>query len=349
MTSPPYWGLRKYDIPDIVIGGEPECEHKWVIKENVDKRGVEGSTLKGSSPITTNRINYTIGTCKKCGAWKGQYGLELSFHLFIEHTLLWAEEAWRVLKDDGVFFLNMGDTYASGSGGCVNPGGGEKSLGKHLKVEGVHNLKRQNVSDLKRDRVKPKTKLMIPHRVAIGIVEAGWILRNDIVWYKPNSMPESCQDRFSKKWEAVFMFTKSKRYFFDLDAVREPHAGSTLIRAQRGRNGIGVPESALPGNSDNTPDPGAISEKGKNPGDVWPISPTPSPFDHYAMWPEELVERMVRCSSRPGDTVVDPFCGSGTTLRVVEALNRVGVGIDLGYKDIQEKRLADIQKELPGL
>ena len=87
------------------------------------------------------------------------------------------------------------------------------------------------------------------------------------------------------------------------------------------------------------------SEKGKNPGDVWEYATQPSPFEHYAMWPERLVERMVRCSTRPGDTVLDPFCGSGTTLLVAERLNRKGVGFDLGYEDIQRQRLSNTQKE----
>lgn len=311
ITSPPYWSLRKYDIPDVVIGGDEECDHKFDMEKQVKSVGAW--------------FEMKTGFCQ-CGAWKGQYGLEPLFKNYIEHTRLWAKEAWRVLKDDGVFFLNLGDSYGTGAGGYW-------SAKPYPGINENMRLKKQPVLG------KEKCKLLIPHRVAIALIDDGWILRNDVVWYKPNAMPESCQDRFSKKFEYIFMFVKQKKYYFDLDAIRAAHKyDGREISTVTDQKRIGTPmereiRERWPG-------------KGANPGDVWTINTTPSPHDHYAMWPEKLVDRMVRCSSKVGDTVLDPFCGSGTTLRVVDGLNRSGVGFDIGYESIQKKRTRNIQRKL---
>ena len=256
ITSPPYYSLRKYDIPNVIIGD-----------------------------------------------WKGQYGLEPTFQQYIEHTLLWCKEAWRVLRNDGVFFLNLGDSY-SGGGKCL---------------------------------------LDIPTRVSIALVDnQGWIKRNNIIWFKPNAMPESCGDRFSKKYEMIYMFVKKPKYYFDLDAVRVEHKGVSLERIKHKWEGHKEPMSAY-ADYDITR---MCHPEGKNPGDVWEITTQSSPEKHYAMWPEKLVERMIKCSTKTGDAVLDPFAGSGTTLRVADKLNREAYGIDLGYGDIQKKRMSLIQKEL---
>lgn len=286
ITSPPYWGLRKYDITDASIGN-----------------------------------------------WQGQYGLEPSHMDYIEHTRLWVKEAWRVLRDDGIFFLNLGDSYFGGGKG----NGSGKLRGIEIPKGGSFVNKRT------------KCKALIPHRVAIALIDDGWILRNDIVWHKPNAMPESCKNRFSKKFEYIFMFTKSRKYYFDLDTIREPHKQASIKRwgnggEQAGNTKYRQQQTAV-GNLRNASNP--LNVKGKNPGDIWQINTRPSPEKHFAMWPETLVERMILCSTKTGDTVLDPFCGSATTIRVAEQLNRDGVGIDLGYQDIQKRRLANIQPELP--
>ena len=286
ITSPPYWGIRKYDIPDVILGGRPGCQHEF--SETVLKKGNgDGRGNRRDREAGIKAGSCLSGFCS-CGSWKGQYGLETTYKLYIEHTLLWAKEVWRVLKDNGVFFLNLGDSYNS----------------------------------------RDKCKLLIPHRIAIALINAGWTLRNDIVWFKKNTMPESVTDRFSKTFEYIFMFIKSPKYYFDLDAIREPYAETSVSRAQRG-----------------------VSEnnkwvKGKNPGDIWAIPTQPSSEKHFAMWPEKLCERMIKCSTQPGDMVLDPFAGSGTTLRVADKLNRVGLGIDLGYQEIQKRRMSGVQKEL---
>lgn len=323
------WGLRKYDIPDIEI--------KPLISKN---------TPCNARPKKQHH-NFRNGKCKFCGLFKGQYGLEPSYTDYIEHTSLWAREAWRVLENDGIFFLNLGDTYSGsgGAGGDYNKGGLKEGQPKYKQGE---------------SELPAKCKMLIPHRVAIALIEDGWILRNDIVWAK-NAMPESCKDRFSKRFEYIFMFVKQQKYYFDLDAVREPYGDWIKKDGNRpsdmGKSGkkykdkakYGGGGTSFQGHSGQFKANGEsmLHEKGRNPTDIWQINTQPSPEHHFAMWPEKLVERMILCSTKIGDTVLDPFCGSGTTLLVAEILNRESFGIDLGYKDIQEKRLNHIQKELP--
>jgi site-specific DNA-methyltransferase (cytosine-N4-specific) len=285
--------------------------------------------------------------CIHCGAWKGQHGLEPDFRLYIEHIRLWAREAWRVLKDDGLFFMNLGDSFG-GSWGAYGDG----------TMRG--NQKRKRVAErwerygTPKDIIPPtvnapyKCKLMIPARAAIALIDDGWILRNDIVWWKINAMPESVKDRFSSRHENIFMFSKSSRYYFNLDAVREPHKEKTLTVIGTKRNGSkGTDElGKVKSHGFMSMPERTLNPAGVNPGDVWEYATQPSQEKHYAMWPEKLVERMIRCSTRPRDIVVDPFVGSGSTLRVADRLNRIGYGIDLGYQDIQERKLREIQKEL---
>lgn len=309
ITSPPYYALRKYDIPDVVIGGDSGCVHEW-----------------GESQVGVQNP----GICVKCNAWKGQYGLEPTPQMYVEHTRLWAKETWRVLRGDGVFFLNIADTYAGsgGAGGDYNPGGMREGQPKYRQVK---------------NNFPTKCQLLIPHRVAIALVDDGWILRNTIIWYKTNAMPESVTDRLSKKYEYIFMFVKQRKYFFDLNSIKETLKFSSIQRKKYpyGRTGekhaqLRVLSGKPQGDKSHIVD--------KNPGDVWQIATQSSREMHYAMWPERLVERMVKCSTKAGDTILDPFAGSGTTLKVAMELGRKAIGIDLGYRDIQERRLAIVQR-----
>ncbi len=310
ITSPPYWGLRKYDIPDIMID-----------------------------------------------SWKGQYGLELSYRDYIQHTLLWCQEAWRVLKDDGIFFLNIGDSYSAHKD-CKQVAQ-SVSIGKPSEMACVlskGDSPSHNSKQLKLDSMKNKCKMLIPHRIAIELIEKGWILRNDILWEKGNCMPESVKDRFSKRFEYIFMFVKNEKYYFDLDAIREKQSESTIKRAEyairinetyENRKEIKLGHEHIGSSPIRLGRKNMLSNtliQGKNPGDAWQINTQPSSIKHYAQWPEKLVERMLLCSTKENDLILDPFCGSGTTLKVAIRNNRQAVGIDLGYSDIQERKLKDIQK-----
>ena len=241
ITSPPYWGLRKYDIPDIEVDG-----------------------------------------------WKGQYGLEPSYKDYIAHTIMWAKEAYRILRNDGIFFLNIGDSYQTQSG--VNA---SKNLEDAQKWS---NLSQTAITmHIKQQDLMHKCKMLIPHRIAIALIDEGWILRNDIIWHKPNGMPESVSDRFSKKFEYIFMFVKNSKYYFDLDSIRTEYSIATYQRNKylyQDRTGKDLGQ--LKGKENSYKNIQA-NEKGKNPGDVWAINTQPSTEKHFAMWPEKLVERMIRC------------------------------------------------------
>jgi site-specific DNA-methyltransferase (cytosine-N4-specific) len=167
-----------------------------------------------------------------------------------------------------------------------------------------------------------KNLLMIPARFAIAMQDAGWILRNDIIWAKPNGMPSSVTDRLSTKHEHLFLFAKKPKYYFDLDAAAEPvvkgSSGSTFDSGKTAEHQLGRAGSA-----------GREESETKNPGDVWRIATSPFPGSHFAVFPPALPERCILAGSRPGDTVLDPFSGSGTTGMVAGKRGRKYVGIDL--------------------
>ncbi len=284
ITSPPYYALRRYQIPDVIIGGNKDCQHEWGNKKitlkhksNETNPGKEAYFKdKGASDDTGYQF------CIHCNAWQGQYGLEPTPQLYIEHTRLWAKEAWRVLKKDGVFFLNLSDSYAGSNCGSNDYRGRKQDE----KYQG------QKVG--KQKGYPSKCQLLIPHRVAIALIDDGWILRNTIIWYSTNKMPESVTDRFSKKYEYVFMFVKQERYYFDLNSVREPHKEVSIRRvdtALRNREKGGEVENEIKGDPANSPNPynknngigsmqpnqfkggdymvAELNPLGKNPGDVW--------------------------------------------------------------------------------
>lgn len=217
-------------------------------------------------------------------------------------------EVRRLLRDDGTLWLNLGDSYA-GSGKGRN---GDGSLGKMASAK-----QRSSVGSYLGavpptkaiTGFKPKDLIGIPWRVAIALQEDGWFLRQDIIWSKPNPMPESVTDRCTRAHEYLFLLSKSRRYRFDVDAIAEP--GTTSARRQR--------------------------------RSVWTIVPKTFPGAHFATFPEELVEPCVLAGSRPRGKVLDPFLGSGTTAVVALGLGRAAVGIELNpeYAQIARRRIEE--------
>ena len=274
--------------------------------------------------------------------------------MYVAHTVTILREIRRVLRPDGVIFLNLGDSYASGKGTCFNPGGGQSSLERHahLKNRQAYPLDRGNKSSLTRMGLKPKDLCLIPHRVMLAAQADGWWVRSDIIWAKPNPMPESCRDRPTDAYEHIIMLTKSAKYYFDQDAVREPHLAVSLKRIESGLHhkhpsdiGVGIP----PVNTERMGER-FCHHAGRNIRNVWTFATQPY-GGHFATFPEELPRRCIKAASKAGDVVLDPFGGSGTTGRVAIELGRTPVLLDIAYGGgaydaLADKRTRNVQRAL---
>jgi len=236
----------------------------------------------------------------------GQIGLEPTPDEYVAALVDVFREVRRVLRDDGTLWLNLGDSYAS------NPAsGGEQSS----KMTGGEHKRTPSIGYRRPANLKPKDLIGIPWRVAFALQADGWYLRQDIIWHKPNPMPESVTDRCTKAHEYLFLLSKSARYYYDADAVRE---GDQVYTRKAGgyHNDIGTkPKGGEYRNK------GGIADKdtttvGRNRRSVWTIATQPYSGAHFATFPPKLIEPCILAGSRPGDTVLDPFGGSGTTAGV---------------------------------
>lgn len=270
----------------------------------------------------------------------GQIGAETSPAEFVAAIVAVFREARRVLAEDGTLWLNLGDSYTGGGGGNYGSGKSVKSQGGQ-QVTNVRN--RANAPE--NGGLPPKNLMGIPWRVAFALQDDGWILRNDVIWAKPNAMPESVTDRLSTRHEHLFMLTKSPRYWFDLDPIRKPHAEESISRASRGRaTAYAAPDQAPNKRSESQP-----NKLGGNPGDVWEIPTKPFAGAHFATFPEELPRRCIASGCKPGGVVLDPCSGSGTTGAAAQALGRRYVGIDINADYLKlslETRLRDTPLDL---
>jgi len=223
VTSPPYWGLRDYGVDATVWGGNPECDHEWgdVIAVNAtnhtDKRRWNQTRNGRDEEQPTEKRVAWLRTkvpqgkfCHHCGAWAGALGLEPTPELFIAHIVEVFAEVRRVLRDDGVLFMNLGDSYATGGGSIGrSPGGGEQ--GARFLRQGHINTQPNRMP---LPGLKPKDLIGIPWMAAFALRSAGWWLRSDIIWAKPNPMPESVTDRPTSAHEHLFLFVKSGDHTF---------------------------------------------------------------------------------------------------------------------------------------
>ncbi|TWS20983.1 site-specific DNA-methyltransferase [Tsukamurella asaccharolytica] len=267
-----------------------------------------------------------------------EHGAEPDPRLFVERLVRLFRELGRVLADDGTLWLNLGDSYATQ--------GGVRTVGESSWTAGQARTEVQPTKSRSRPTdITPKNLRGIPWRVAFALQDDGWILRNDVIWSKPNAMPESVTDRLSSRHEHLFMLTKSQRYHFDLDAIREQYDGDRAL-SRRSRSGATNKENSIAqpwGRAEATPPRtkpqtnfgptgernGKFHEKGRNPGDVWEIATQPFPGAHFATMPVRLAERCIQAGCKPGGTVLDPFSGSGTTGLAAARHGRRYVGIDL--------------------
>jgi DNA modification methylase len=246
----------------------------------------------------------------------GQIGLEATPDAYVARLVDVFREVRRVLRDDGTLWLNLGDSYASDSkwGGATG--------GKHVKAlhgeAGAGRGKRQT-------GMKDKDLIGIPWMVAFALRADGWWLRQDIIWHKPNPMPESVGDRCTKAHEYVFLLTKSARYFYDSAAIAE--------EAERGDAGSRFDQGKTAQHQLDRQASGARIDDGRrNARSVWPIATQPFRGAHFAIMPPALAERCIKAGSRPGDMVLDPFGGAGTTGLVADRLGRSATLIELNQE-----------------
>jgi DNA modification methylase len=258
----------------------------------------------------------------------GQVGLEATPDAYVARLVDVFREVRRVLRDDGTLWLNLGDSYNSGASGGL---GGSTLLG------GQSNQRQSNRAESRKKRhdaegLKTKDLFGIPWLVAFALRADGWWLRQDIIWHKPNPMPESVTDRCTKAHEYVFLLTKSARYFYDADSIREPPTGRTdaLSVINTGADN-GREKRTL--NNDGT--------IGANARSVWTIATQPYSGAHFATMPPALAERCIKAGSRPGDMVLDPFGGAGTTGLVADRLGRSATLIELNpeYARLARERI----------
>lgn len=241
-----------------------------------------------------------------------QFGLEAHPKEYVDKLVDFMDEVYRVLTDDGILFLNLGDCYGGNRSG-ISPTNTRNSKG--------HVQRRVSKST---PWTQAKNLMMIPSRVAIGMQEKGWILRNKIIWHKPNALPSSVTDRWTNTYEEIFFFTKSPKYSFDLDKIVVPYKKENYEGKHcfGGANYVKYQGEKYSG-KDFKP-----TRHGKNPGDVWSITTKPYFGPHPAVFPRELVEPMVKVL--PSDSVVlDPFCGTGTVWKVTHAYHHHFVGFEL--------------------
>ncbi len=319
VTSPPYFGLRDYGTGQW-DGGDPDCAHVRT------KRGA-ASTIDGSG--YQSREVYREA-CGSCGALRSdqQIGLEGSPAEYVAELVKVFREVRRVLRDDGTLWLNLGDSYAS-DGGVTVPHQGPMFADRAVGQDVVSLSAKSGRKSL---GLKTKDLIGIPWMVAFALREDGWYLRQDIIWHKPNPMPESVQDRCTKAHEYLFLLSKSERYYYDLDAIAEPtdrpegpgnrnhkyatayDAGDERQRTKSGLAKVGPRET-------------------RNKRSVWTVASQPYAGAHFATYPPALIEDCIKAGSPGGGIVLDPFGGAGTTALVAERLGRDSILIELNPKN----------------
>lgn len=302
---------------------------------------IQGNCLEMLKTLDTESINCIITSPPY---WQlrdynvsGQIGLEENIEEYLEKLMFVMNELYRILKKSGTFFLNMGDTYSNINskyyqGGKITD---NKFSGKLLET------KRRKTT------IQRKSKMMIPERLVIKMIDKGWILRNEIIWHKPNVLPESVNDRFTNDFEKIYFFTKSQNYYFQKQY--EPYSKKTLTGFKDGIMPTGKKKILESGESKiamkkiSKPWIAKYSEKGRNMRSVWSIAPKGIREGHYASFPEELVTRCLISGCPEDGIVLDPFLGSGTTLAVAKKLGIDGIGIELKkeYIDIAVSRIKE--------
>ena len=335
VTSPPYYGLRDYQTGEWV-GGDPNCPHMRTTKIGKTTMTITGHKgMHEKDNVVGDAIYKT--SCPKCGATRKdeQLGLEETPEQYVEALVKVFREVRRTLRDDGTVWLNLGDSYYN-----YRPGKGQ-SMEKQSIASTEQDLpKVSSKRGSKLQGLKEKDLIGIPWRVAFALQSDGWYLRQDIIWNKPNPMPESVKDRCTKSHEYIFLLSKKKNYYFDSEAIKEEAVGERW-----GKN--------KPMNTENSKDQsnqfkGLSRERQmlfetRNKRSVWTVATKPYKEAHFATYPTDLIEPCIQAATPKDGTVLDPFGGSGTTALVANQLGRKAIIIELNpdYVEIAKNRLHD--------
>lgn len=330
ITSPPYYGLRDYGT-GTWVGGDENCSHKRDSKYSA--KTITGHANKDL--VVGDAIYKTV--CPKCGAIRKdlQIGLEETPQEFIANLVEVFACVWDILADDGTLWVNLGDTYSAGGRGA----------GSEIQKANKGSVTGDVLGTWKVKGYRPKNLLGMPWRLAFALQEFGWNLRQDIIWHKPNPMPESVTDRCTKAHEYFFLLSKSQKYYFDNKSIKEPLKGEPETRNKKAE---GYQADYAKGDrfSDGERVYGADGMANKR--SVWTVNTSSFKGAHFATYPIELIEPCILAGSRVGDIVLDPFFGSGTTGQAAQNLGRKWIGCELNktYEKLQNGRVAQGGLEL---
>ena len=301
VTSPPYYGLRDYGTATW-IGGDPNCNHRRDTKVNPETCNTghkNHDTMLGVGDAIYKSV------CEKCGAIRqdSQIGLEETPEEYIDNLVNLFRDVREVLTDDGTLWINIGDSYYN-----------YRRDGNYPKqTVSKTNQDLPNFSPVRGNKLqgyKSKDLIGIPWLLAFALRKDGWYLRQDIIWNKPNPMPESVRDRCTKSHEYIFLLSKSKNYYFDVDAIKESTIDGKGLKRKRS---------------------------------VWTVNTKPYKAAHFAVYPPELIEPCIKAGSQKGDIILDPFMGSGTTGMVAKSLGRYYIGCELNenYGKLIQNRVSE--------
>jgi len=329
ITSPPYFQARDYGTEGQVWGGDPDCDHEWSdYSYKVSGKGGKGKqdsvkgTVEGNSEIKSK-------FCKHCGAWKGELGMEPDSELFLDHLADIFDEVYRILRKDGSLYIVIGDKYSNSGGSGRNPKN-HKQFGKVIN--------KGTAQPPHKERGCPsKSALLVPYRLAFKLIQRGWVLRNLLIWRKPNCMVQSVKDRFTVDYEPVLFLVKSERYYYK--QILEPFQDTTIKRSEgtwsdNGKWSNDKVDENFPTNTNkvkkyfNKVKDGVVT--GRNKRAVWDVSLNGYRGGHYAVYPEGLVEIPLETSC---PQKVCKKCGKPVTERLVETGNLIKIGHAMTKKD----------------
>jgi hypothetical protein len=315
VTSPPYWGLRDYGLEPVLWDGDADCEHEWEERlpgkhrdpngQNLDLLGLRLGTGGGIKASSIDHSSPHSGQFCSCGAWRGCLGLEPTPELYVQHIVEVFRAVWRVLRDDGTLWLNLGSSYAGS-------GKGQMGNGQHSSEHGTKQGTSAGtlVGGLPTTYNGFKAKDLIPTDwlCALALQADGWYLRSAITLCKRAPMPESVTDRPTNTTEMMFLLTKKPRYFYDQEAVREPNKPESEERYRYALDGSYTPGTAYPNEKRDKPQQWKLNPSGRNLWNYWMITPSGSADAHYATFSADFVEKPILAGT-PEKGVCDA-CGA---------------------------------------